>query len=381
MLPGITFPMVKIRRMLQAGYTEPAVIILYLCATLQFIRYYSKATTFYLNMNLYLKGQERLPFQERVLPILLIRPMLHSQWVARHLIHPDGIFTAERGPLYVISLVSMLIAGIFVQKLYHRVSLDRTLRFLVYPFFLFAIMWSYSIHNEADFSYPYDMMSVAFFAVGLYLIYMRRFWPLVAIIAVGTFNRETTLFLVGIYLLDAASISSDRPLSRLGSRFDFTSVPWIRVALLFAIWLAIKIALARHFSHNDRSEDFVRLWSNVGRLKPRLWPALLNICGYMLPLVLMLRRFLRPSRFANYLFIFPVWFGVMFYTGVIVETRIYGELSSFTAIAMVLIIEQYLRERFLGRRDPPAGEVTSADGIVVLDEVEMAGRNYAVRVS
>ena len=330
--------------------TEKMILILYLCATLQFVRYYSKSTTFYLNLQAYLSGHERLPFQERVLPIFLIQPLAHSQWIARHLVHDDGLYTAEKGPFYVISLVSLLLAGFFVQRLYNKVSRSHTLMFLVYPIFLFEMMWSYTIHSEANFSYPYDMLSVAFFAAGLYVIYTRRYWALVGLMLLGTLNRETTLFLIGIFILDAASKPFAEGQMSLGQRFCWKSVPWLRVALLSLIWIAVKAALVHRFAHNDNSENYVRVAENIGRLKPRLWPALLNICGYMLPIVFLLRRYLRPVRFANYLFIFPVWFGVMFYTGVIVETRIYGELCSLVSISMVIIMEQYLESRM--RRMP-----------------------------
>ena len=75
---------------------------------------------------------------------------------------------------------------------------------------------------------------------------------------------------------------------------------------------------------------------------PRMWPALLNICGYLLPIVFLYRANLVPIRFANYLFIMPIWFATMFYTGVMVETRIYGELCGYTAVAVVLIAERYI---------------------------------------
>ena len=100
--------------------------------------------------------------------------------------------------------------------------------------------------------------------------------------------------------------------------------------------------LAYHFRHNDNSENFVRIATNLGRLKPRLWPTLLNICGYLLPIVIIFRSRLRPLRFANYLYILPFWFMVMFYTGVILETRIYGELCSYTAVAVVLLLEDHV---------------------------------------
>ena len=342
----------------RALYQRPIAVVLtalYLCATLQFVRYYSKATIFYLNMEAYLAGHERLPFQERILPILLIKPLMHSQWIVKHLVHTNGVYTADRGPFYVISLLAILVAGIFVQKLYMVVSERQTLKFLVYPLFLFAIMWSYSIHNEADFSYPYDLLSVAFFTVGLYVIYMRRFWPLALILLIGTMNRETTLFLIGIYVLDAASRPFAKTEDSLTERLSLNSVPWLRVALLVCIWLTIKVTLARHFADNDSSENYVRIAENFGRLKPRLWPALLNICGYMLPVVFLMRRYLQPTRFANYLFILPFWFAAMFYTGVIVETRIYGELCSFTAVALTVIIERYLEQQASRSSLDPAG--------------------------
>ena len=326
--------------------TNALVAVLYLSATLQFVRFYSKKTTFYLNMDAYLSGHERLPFQERIFPIFLIRPLVHSSWIAHHLVHTDGIYTADRGPLYVISLIALLIAGLLVQMLYSRVSRDQSLKFLVYPTFLFAVMWSYSIHNEADFSYPYDLLSVAFFAAGLFVIYTRRFLPLALIMFFGTLNRETTLFLIGIYILDAASREGMPANGGFLQRFSLAQVSWLRVGLLTCIWLSVKVTIAHHFAHNDSSENYVRISENIGRLKPRLWPALLNICGYMLPAVFLFRRHLKPSRFANYLYIFPFWFAAMFYTGVIVETRVYGELCSFVAISLVLIVEQVLRERY-----------------------------------
>ena len=96
--------------------------------------------------------------------------------------------------------------------------------------------------------------------------------------------------------------------------------------LLLLIWATVKAAIHHHFAHNENSENFVRLWGNFGRLRPRLWPTLLNICGYALPIVVILRSRLHPLRFANYLYILPFWLAVMFYTGVILETRIWGEL-------------------------------------------------------
>jgi hypothetical protein len=203
------------------------IITLYAFATLQFIRYYITATHFYLKFPAYFAGHERIPFQERVLPIALMHPILSSHWVLSRAIHPNGIFTSpERGAFYVVSLIGFIVAAIFTQKLYNAVTSNNTFGFLVYPIFLFAAIWSYIIHIEANFSYPYDMLSVGFFTAGLYYIYTRQFLPLLGIMLVGTFNRETTLFLVGIFILDAASTATTNPLAKLRQRFDFRIVSW-----------------------------------------------------------------------------------------------------------------------------------------------------------
>ncbi len=317
---------------------------LYSCATLQFIRFYVAGSLFYLDMPRYLSGRERLPFQERVLPIFLMYPINHSLFLMRHLAHNKGdvytpsAATPESLAFYILSLVSFSIASFLVLRLYRALNPTGLLAPLVLPLFMVLTLWTYVVHIDANYSYPYDMPSLAFFAGGLLAIYTRRFWPLLPIMFFGTLNRETTLFLVGIYILDAAS--RELPVTpRLRDRFDFFRVPWRRAATLFLIWLAVKLVLYHHFQHNDNSENYVRLWGNLGRFRPRLWPTLLNICGYVLPIVLLQHGRIRPTRFANYLYILPFWFATMMYTGVILETRVYGELCSYTAIACILLLE------------------------------------------
>jgi hypothetical protein len=345
--------------------------ILYACAALQFVRYYVVSTYFYLDMRRYLSGSERLPFQERVLPIFLMWPINHSSFLMRHLVHPrQGVFTPsaateQTAAFYIVSLLSFCIASFLVVRLYRAVTRTGMLEALVFPIFMVLTLWTYVVHIDANYSYPYDMPSLAFFAGGLLAIYTRRFLPLAAILFFGTMNRETTLFLIGIYILDSASrdlpgLAQER--MALRERFSLSQVRWGRVAALLLIWLAVKLTIAHHFAHNDNSENFVRFWGNFGRLRPRLWPTLLNICGYILPVVVILRGRLRPVRFANYLYILPFWLAVMFYTGVILETRIWGELCSLTAVAAVLLLEDHVTRRFRGDSiDSPLTEVVSME--------------------
>lgn len=335
-----------------ATYRKPlnraAVMFLYACALLQFVRFYVKSTTFYLSMPLYMAGTERLPFQERILPAVLFRPMLSSPWVMRHLASVHGVIKPEFVPFYMLSLFSCVIIAVYTQKLYNMLTVSSSLRALVFPILLFTLIWTYALHLEANYSYPYDLPSVAFFAAGVYYIYTRRFPALFLVILIGSFNRETTLFLIGIYILDAASAHSTlddemksemRGFAALRSRFNIRAIPWARVALLSAVWLAIKIGLGHYFEHNDASEDFLRVSYNLNLLGLRLLPALLNLCGYSVPLVVLFWSSLRPRRFANYFFILIPWFAIMFCAGVLVETRIYGELCPLSAVALILLLE------------------------------------------
>ena len=250
----------------------------------------------------------------------------------------------------------MFAAAVLTQLLYRKVSQRHTLPALVFPLFLFCVMWTYVIHNEANFSYPYDLLSLAFFTGGLYAIYEGRFFPLALILLVGTFNRETTLFLIVIYLLDAASRGSEAEESGVRGSYSarrsgltFRNLPWFRAAILAGIWLAVKGGLAYYFRHNDQSENFVRFSYNSARLQIRLLPALLNLCGYLLPVALLYWSRIRPIRFGNYILVLGLWIPIMCYTGVLLETRIYGELCSWTAIALTLLAE----ERAAGVIDAP----------------------------
>lgn len=329
---------------------------LYAFATLQFVRYYVVSTRFYLNMSAYMTGHERLPFQMRVLPIALMWPLNHwallMHAVANRGNDPQTASASAPATVafYLVSLLSFSVASVFTMKLYHAVTRTGALSVLIFPVFLVVAMWTYVIHIDANYSYPYDMPSLAFFSAGLYFIYRRKFVALLVTLLVGTFNRETTLFLIGIYVLDAMSVPMAEAASGLRERLDLRRVPWARAALLLAVWLVIKVGLTRHFSGNSNAENYNRIIENVFRLKLRLLPSLLNICAYLLPVVWLFRRRLTPVRFANYVYIFPVWLAIMFYTGVILETRVYGELSPYVAVCVVLLLEEHVRRPHPERR-------------------------------
>jgi len=315
---------------------------LYASSAYHFVRYYVFFTEFYLKLNAYLTGRERIPFQERILPVFIMRPLLAWQPLTHLLSSRRGALSPPaRGIFFLISLVTFAVVIYYTHRLYYAVSTRKTFAYLVYPFLLYTVMWSYSIHIDQNFSYPYDFLSLAFFTAGLYYIYKRQFLPLVFIMLIGTLNRETTLFLIGIYILDAATIPTVASTASFRERFDRAQIDWFRVAILCIIWASIKLTLSHYFAHNDNSENHIRLAENLVIFNPKNWPGALNICGYLLPVAFILRRRIEPIRFANYFYILAPWIAIMAISGLLIETRIYGELSTYVAIAAVLELEHY----------------------------------------
>ena len=194
----------------------------------------------------------RLPFQTRVFPIFFFKLFAKVPWLAHlHAHAPAGSAAYQGRPLFFLNLGAFAAAAYFTQKLYSRLTERGLLRFLVFPVLLYTAIWTYVIHSEANFSYPYDLTSLAFFTAGLFFLYEKRFLPLLLVVALGTTNRETTLFLIVLFIIDAACSDGQT------SRFQLRSVPWTKVAILSVTWLIIKLSLARHFGGNDASESFL----------------------------------------------------------------------------------------------------------------------------
>jgi hypothetical protein len=308
---------------------------LFLFAGFYFTRAHLLTTHPYLNLDRYLAGTERLPFQRRILPMLLLRALDHLPLPARLLHSHSGIFAQPHQIyLFLLDLTSVATASLFTLALHRRASPRSRFHLLVFPILLFTLVWTYLIHTEANLYYPYDLLSLAFFTAGLYFIYTRRFLPLLLTLLIGTFNRETTLFLIPLFLLDATA-----PLTSLKKTLN--SIPWLKTAALVLAWLAIKLYLNHLFRSNDRSEDILRLRYNLRYLPPNNWPQLLGGCGFLLPVVWFIRRRIPDPRIAAYILILPLWFLTMCCYGVLSETRIYGELCPLIAVACTLLLEAY----------------------------------------
>jgi hypothetical protein len=237
------------------------------------------------------------------------------------------------------------------------------------------------------------MPSLACFALGFYLIYFRKSrLLLIALFAFATLNRETTLFLIPFYLLSELardrgpagpnlvspgkfSVASKPSVSDFArfpgiSRIRFSilrEISWQRLlrpevltttALLLVYWAAWHIFIF-HFFRRNSSEYYSRLpFNSYTFTRLRYYPQLLSACGYLLPFLLVFRKHVHDAQLRLWMWAIPGWYAVMAVWGILVETRVFGELLPFVACIATLIAEEVFAAAVLQRRqlDRDAGE-------------------------
>lgn len=342
-------------------------LLVYFLATVQFAWCYFWLTRPYVNTQLYELGRERMPFQGRMLMILPMRLANASMalrvavgffarwrfWFPR-LRNPEVLMQAG------INVVSLLVAGYFTTKIYQASSQRRTLTPLVYPLMLVACAATYVMHTVQNFRFIYDLPSLAFFAAAMYLIYFRKHWAyFAALFAVATVNRETTLLLLPLYMIDAAVLGGE-----LRWRRAFGARTLLLVVPLAAFWCAWQLFVQHHFAQNA-SEFYPRLnWNVKSLLAPIAWPQMLSASAYLLLFVAVMRRRIADPQLRAWFWIVPVWFVFMFVYGILIETRVFGELIPFIVCASALILEEILMARV--ERLPQATEIEEADDEMVV---------------
>jgi hypothetical protein len=322
-------------------------LLLNALATVQFVWCYLSWVHQPLALVKYENGLVSTPFQYRLLMMLPLRwahnsPMMNG--LSGHLtnlrwfdfgVRPEGLLQA------LLDILSVLCTGLVARALYRAASSRRLLTPWVYPLTLAMVFVTYSSSFTYRVRYVYDLPSMAFFALGLYLIYFRRSVYLFAgLFLVATINRETSLFLLVFFVL-AKWIQENRSLARM-----LHPSVLLPLALLSLFWLAWHHWVAAHFAHN----------ASVGRmhwkdniyllLAPFSWPQLLAVGAFTVPLLLFYRRLLQDALLTVWLWSIAVWFVFMMIFGVIIEIRIFGELIPYLACCTALIAEQVLLRRF-----------------------------------
>jgi hypothetical protein len=113
------------------------------------------------------------------------------------------------------------------------------------------------------------------------LLYLRKHWSyFAALFVIATINRETTLLLLPLYLLNQAVEDG-----RLQPRLLLRPRSLALVLTLSFCWTAWQLLLHHQFAHNP-SEFYPRInWNVKSLLVPQAWPQMLSGCGYLMRFV------------------------------------------------------------------------------------------------
>lgn len=320
----------------------------YLIATVQIGWCYFWLTRPYVSTRGYELGTERMPFQGRCLMMLPMR-VVHGNKVLLWIAHPLALlhfwFPTQVQPEVLtqalINVICLVVTGWATTRLYCACSHRRLLTPIIYPLVLAVFAATYMLHTVQNFRFIYDLPSLAFFSVAMWLIYARkrRGWFAMLFI-VATINRETTLLLLPLYAIDHS--------------FDGTRLNWKKlfawrtvatVVPLATMWAAWQVFL-RFWFYGNRSEFYPRLdWNVKSLLLPAAWPQLLSACGYLLLFVVVMRRRIPNARLQAWQWLLPLWVTFMFSYGILVETRVFGELIPMVVCSAALIAEELLLSR------------------------------------
>jgi hypothetical protein len=310
------------------------------------LAYISEAAPF-LSLRAFAAGLAPQPFQERALTAWALRGANRfdsPQFEATlHRLLPAMGDAFNETTLILLIIAWMSIAASIVITRETLLKLTGDALFSSWASFLVPYMayFTYILNFGPHFLLPYDLPSLFFFCAGLYLLVTRRPLVLVPLIAVATLNRETSLFLIGFYLVFEAFRRADR--QRRAAVLAYA-------AGMLAAWVVMRLVVLHLYGHNpvaaaSRLAD-LKLWQNLSfMVKPQHWPAFASVFGFTLPIVVVYRRYLEPDFLRRGLIVVAMWFGLMLFVGVLIEIRIFGELISYMSVAVGVIVHRFLTTR------------------------------------
>jgi hypothetical protein len=330
-------------------YRRWNIFILY-ASSAHFALVYTLNTRPFLDLSAFEAGRERSPFQYRALTAWILaaadRYIHIPSALHRHL--PSSMSEPSTFTIFAIAFVSLIVAVYATVHSLRYLTGDDTLSrwgaLLVICMAYFHYVLEFGHPCCTPLQVPYDLPSVAFFAVAIYLIIADRMVLLYLCFAASCLNRESSLFLIAIFILYRSASAEDRfP----GSK----SVGWIGIhacALLF-LWLCIRTLLHHLYPLAAIPEGLVygfeiHVWDNVGYLlRPYYWTSYLSMFCFSWIYIYAHWRQVPHAGIRSALWIGPIVLLAMYVVGVLSEVRIFGELISLFTIALVLLLRSQFR--------------------------------------
>jgi NADH:ubiquinone oxidoreductase subunit K len=314
----------------QSAGLRPLHIVLFLLAAILIGRASITQNTSSMNLAVYESGTGAMPYQGRYLMVPVLRWAASSPFMihaSRLLLH------SSRGPEDLTAQavnVTCLVAMIFLAvSLRARFSPSTLFPWLAPALLLWITVCTYIVRQEQSIYYPYDFLSALLFTVGILGCVDRRPVLFVLAVLVGSYNRETVVFLLPIWL--ACNLVKTRWITTLST-----------TVLALLAWVAAR-AQIETWVHPVATGWIIPWRVNLSMLLPHHWPQLFSVGGF-LPILIWLRRDLIEDRTLR-----RVWLGAVplllanLAAGWWTETRIFGEVNVLIAVTAALQFEQHLR--------------------------------------
>ena len=327
-------------------------------ASIHFAIAYLVNTSPFLNLDAFAAGLERAPFQYRALTAWLL---LFGQ----HLLH-----IPERFALYLplrlrtpntFTLLTLVFGSLLLGTYATRKSLEiltgdihssRWWALLVIFMSYFHYLLDFGHPCCTPFQLPYDLPSMAFFAVSLWALVAGRTPLFYVSFAVATLNRESSLFLILIFLLyQSVGVRNIRSpgLGRLvGHAFG-----------LVALWLVIFTFLHHLYAPPPMEGPHIgyfglHIFDNLVYLaRPYYWASYLSIFGFTWLFTFSKALQIPHAGIRRALLATPVCVACLYVVGVFSEIRIFGELISLHVIAFALLMQALLHKQRAGTGESP----------------------------
>jgi hypothetical protein len=323
------------------------IFVLLACA--QFTIRYVWRNAPYLDLTAYANGTGMMPFQGRVLMAWVLKATAgnpHWSGVLTHLgSHlPDALQSPYSVALLIVNFIAMVVCILAGRSTLEHLTGDTT--FSAWAALLLLYMAYFNlIVGYGVFILPYDILSLTIFVLSVWLVIAKRYAALTLVVAIGTLNRETVIFIplfLALYTwfkdrhAKEAPEASGRPWAKV--------LPYVAVQLL--IWIALRMWIEHHFRNNPLEGSMPTRWFGIrlagnlrSLMKPPQWALLLSLFGFTLPLFI--ARFDKIGDRAlahSTAIVMALWAVAMLLVGVVVEIRIFSELTAFMMPCIALIL-------------------------------------------
>ena len=301
-----------------------ALIVISICFHLSITQLY---IPYNIDLNIFANGLSDAPYKFRLLTVYSIR--LYNSLFAQYFNYYVSNLKPPFNDTLVIykffsSFFCLLLTSYFNFLTGRKIGLSYNSRLLSLYLLFLMVYFNISMVGPQKFYLPYDLPGLLFFSIIIYLISANNLKLIPFIFIIATLNRETSL----LYLIPLLAYSIEK---KKFSNFA------IFITCCF-IWLVTKFLITHIIGLPNDLVFFNQAYVNLQTLyMPMRASILLSSFGFLwIPIFVYWKSisviWLRYSV-ATYL----IWFFGMFFVGILIELRVFNELSCLASLHLALI--------------------------------------------